>query len=32
MRSAPPDSQAFHNAVRSLQATNEELVKRGALK
>lgn len=32
MRSAAPDSQALHKAVRSLQATNEELAKRRALK
>lgn len=32
MRSAPPDSRAFHDAMQALQATNEELVKRGALK
>jgi len=32
MRSAPPGSKAFRDAVKSLQATNEELAKRGALK
>jgi hypothetical protein len=32
MRSAPPDTEAFRNAAQSLQATNEELAKRGELK
>ena len=32
MRSAPPDSKAFQDAAKSLQATNEELAKRGVLK
>jgi hypothetical protein len=32
MRSAPPDSKAFRDAVKSLQATNEELARQGSLK
>jgi TolA-binding protein len=32
MRSAPPSSKTFRDAVQSLQATNEELARRGALK
>lgn len=32
MRSAPPSSKAFRDAVQSLQTTNEELARRGALK